>query len=120
MPKFMFILHHTPGSFERLPPEQQGHVFERYRNWVEQIRAGGRYVVSDKLREEGGKLVSLERGRVTVVDGPYAETKEVVGGYFTIRADSYEEAVAIARECPFLERGTIAVRQTDPGGCGDD
>ena len=77
-------------------------------------------MVSEKLQEEGGKMVTWKNGRVTVTDGPYSETKEVVGGYFTIRAASYEEAIEIARDCPFLDSGTISIRQADPMGCGDD
>ena len=76
--------------------------------------------MSDKLAEEGGKLVSRSGGQVSVTDGPYSEAKEVVGGYFTIRAADYDEALALVKECPFLETGTIALRQTDPMGCGGE
>jgi hypothetical protein len=57
---------------------------------------------------------------VSIVDGPYIETKEVVGGYFVLRAANYEEALEVVRDCPFLEDGRIEVRQTDPRGCGGE
>jgi hypothetical protein len=120
MPKFMVMLHHSPGAAEEVSPEATQAGVQRYRDWLENIRASGRYVVSDKLQEEGGKLVSLRQGRPIVLDGPYSEAKEVIGGYVTIRAADYEEALQIVRECPFLELGTIAVRQTDPMGCGGE
>jgi hypothetical protein len=92
----------------------------RYQEWVERIRASGRHVSSEKLAEEGGKLLSVKNGRLSVVDGPYAETKEVVGGYFVFRAADYDEAIKLARDCPFFEDGRIALRQTDPRGCGGE
>ena len=57
----------------------------------------------EKLAEEGGKVVSARRSRVTIVDGPYSETKEVVGGYFLVQAADYAEAVELARDCPHYD-----------------
>ncbi len=55
-----------------------------------------------------------KNGQVRVTDGPYSETKEVLGGYYTIEAASYEQALDRARDCPHLEYGgTIEVRQVD-------
>jgi len=65
-------------------------------------------------------MLTLRSGRVDVVDGPYAELKEVVGGYFSFRAADYAEALELVRACPFLEDGRIIVRQTDPRGCGGE
>ena len=120
MPKFMLILNHTPGTYKGMSPEEMQRTVESYVAWVEKIRLDGRYVVSDKLQEEGGKVVAQAQGKVSVIDGPYTESKEVIGGYFTIRAASYGEAVEIASGCPFLGAGSIVVRQTDPAGCGDE
>lgn len=120
MPKFMLLLHHTPGSFEKLSPAEIQQIVQSYGVWLEGMKSSERYVVSDKLMDEGGKVLTLKDGEVTVVDGPYSETKEVIGGYFTIRASNYEEAVGLVRDCPFLQGGTIIIRQTDPMGCGDE
>ena len=51
------------------------------------------------------------------MDGPYTESKEVVAGYFVFRAANYEEALELVRDCPFLQDGRVALRQTDPTGC---
>ena len=120
MPKFMLILHHTPGCWDGMPEEEIQQVVRKYQAWLEGLKASGIYVSSDKLMEEGGKIVSQRNGRVSIVDGPYSESKEVIGGYFTLRAADYEAAVALARDAPFLGIGTIIVRQTDPMGCGDE
>jgi hypothetical protein len=120
MAKFMLILHQTPANWRKWSPEEMQRKVEKYQRWIDGIRSSGRYVSSEKLGEEGGKQLALHNNRLTVVDGPYSETKEVVGGYFVYRAVNYEEALELARECPFLEDGRIELRQTDPRGCGGD
>jgi hypothetical protein len=120
MPKFMLLLHRSPEEPVDQTPDDMRATIEKLRRWLAEMHSTGRYVVSDKLMEEGGKVVTRRDGRVTVTDGPYSESKEVIGGYFTIRASDYDEAVAIVRDCPFLEHGTIVVRQTDPTGCGEE
>ena len=120
MAKFMLILHQTPGAWQELSPEAMQEKVKQYRSWADKIRASGRYVSSEKLGEEGGKYLGLQKGRLTIVDGPYSEAKEVVGGYFLFRAADYEEAIQLTRDCPFLEDGTIGLRQTDATGCGGE
>lgn len=118
MAKFMLILHHPPGVYNDRSPEEFQRIFQKYQNWADKIRQSGRYVSSDKLKEEGGKVVTAKDGRVSVVDGPFSEAKEVVGGYFTFRAESYDEALELIRDCPHLGFGRLELRQTDDRGCG--
>jgi hypothetical protein len=118
--KFMLILHNTPHVWRNLSPEEMQKKVEKYQVWLTKMHTSGRHVSSEKLGEEGGKLLSLEQGRPMVVDGPYSEAKEIVGGYFLFRAANYEEAIELTRDCPFLEDGQIEIRQTDPRGCGGE
>lgn len=120
MPKFMMILHHTPDAYQKLPPDELGQMFAANQVWKDNIISSGRFVSSEKLQEEGGKSVSLQKGRVSVTDGPYAEVKEVVGGYMVFRATDYAEALEVAQGCPLLKLGWIGLRQTDSLGCGGD
>ena len=120
MPKFMVILHQDPNGFRRLSPAEAQQIGAKFGSWFEKIHASGRYVVSDKLMEEGGKVMTAQSGRVAIMDGPYSEAKEVVGGYLNIRAGSYEEALELLGDCPHLAFGRLEVRQTDPTGCGDE
>jgi hypothetical protein len=120
MAKFMLILHNTPGVWRNISPEEMQRKVEKYQAWINKVHSSGRHVASEKLGEEGGKLLSLQKGRLNVVDGPYSEAKEVVGGFFVFRAANYEEAIEITRDCPFLEDGRIEIRQTDPMGCGGE
>jgi hypothetical protein len=120
MAKFMLILHNAPHIWQELSPEELERKFEKYRAWSDKLRASGRYVGGEKLGEEGGRLLSLQKGGLSVLDGPYSETKEVVGGYLVVRAADYDEAIELVRECPFLDDGRIELRQTDPTGCGGE
>ncbi|HEX6392391.1 MAG TPA: YciI family protein [Acidimicrobiales bacterium] len=64
--------------------------------------------------------VRKRRGKVSTVDGPYIETKEVIGGYFVVEAGSLEEAVEIAKDCPAAGYGAIEVREQMEMGSGMD
>ena len=62
-------------------------------------------------------FVTANGAGMSVTDGPFNETKEVIGGYFTIRADSWDEAVRIAESCPHLENnGMVEIRQIEDTG----
>jgi len=50
---------------------------------------------------------------VAITDGPFAEAKEIIGGYFIVQANSYDEAVGLAKDCPHLDFGTIEVREIE-------
>jgi hypothetical protein len=113
MAQFMLILHETPGSFAKLSPTEIQGILEKYGAWTGQLAASGKLVGGQKLKDEGGKLISKAGDRLTVVDGPYSETKEVIGGYFVVKAADYDEAVRIASESPHLPYGRVEVRQVD-------
>ena len=74
-----------------------------FRAWFERLTASGTLHGGHPLHREA-RLVSGKNGR-TVSDGPFAESKEAVGGYFLIEAADLEAAVEIARQCPALEHG---------------
>lgn len=73
--------------------------------WFDRLRQEGRCAGGHPLREEG-KIVSGKKGR-TIADGPFAESKEAVGGYFYLQVADEAEAVRIAQQCPGLDFGAI-------------
>ena len=82
--------------------------------WCDKLLAARLLHGADKLRDEPGKIVRRKRGELHVTDGPYSETKELLGGYFIIEADSYEQAIERSRDCPHLEYdGTIEIREVE-------
>ena len=110
MPKFMlFIRGGDPDS--NFSPEEMQAIIQKYVNWAGRLRESGKLVESEKLCDDG-RVLSVKSGKI--VDGPFTETKEAVGGYFTVEAADYAEACKIARECPVLERdGMVEVRKLD-------
>jgi hypothetical protein len=114
MPKYMLLLHDDPNAFTSLSPEQMQKVIEKYMAWGKKLREAGILSASHKLTDDPGKVMRANQGNVRVTDGPYSETKEVLGGYYIIDAASYDEALERSRTCPQLEYGgTIEIRQVD-------
>ena len=76
---------------------------------------GGKLLASESLRPDShGVRVQLHASKPQLVDGPFAEAKEIVGGYFLLDCDSLEQALAIARECPAARWATVEVRKLGP------
>jgi len=114
MPEFMLLLHDRPGIYRAASPRRMQEIIERYRAWSHDLSAKGRLVGGHKLTDDDGKVLGPGTNGVLVKDGPYSETKEVVGGYFLIEAADYADAVEISRGCPHLEfGGYIELRQID-------
>src|ERR1041385_2915163 len=88
-----------------LSPEEMQKVVSDWKNWFDRLTAGGKALAGQPLEREG-KVVSGKNGRV-VADGPFAESKEAIGGYFLLKVNSLDEAVAIAKECPGLPYGAV-------------
>jgi hypothetical protein len=90
---------------KELSPEQVQKVVADWAAWFERLMKEGKCKGGHPLQSEG-KLVSGKKGR-TIADGPFAESKEAIGGYFYLTVASEEEAVAIAQQCPGLEYGCV-------------
>jgi hypothetical protein len=94
---------------EGLPPEELQRLMDRVIAWVEGLKEQGKVKAGQPLAA-AGRMVSAKKG-TSVADGPFAESKEAVGGYLLLRVDDLDEAVAIAKSNPTLEYGvTIEVR----------
>ena len=92
-----------------LSSEEMQKISDQWMAWFKRLTDEGRAVAGNPL-EPRGKIVSGAHGRV-VADGPFAESKEAVGGYFLLQVSGLDEAVAIAQECPGLPYGAkIEVR----------
>jgi hypothetical protein len=88
-----------------LSPEQMQQVAGQWMAWFNRLTEQGKAIAGNPLEREG-KIVSGKNGRV-VADGPFAESKEAIGGYFLLQVKNLDEAVAIAKECPGLAYGAV-------------
>ena len=96
-----------------LSPEEMQQVASRWMEWFHGLTAQGKALAGNPL-EPTGSMVAGKQARV-VSDGPFAESKEAIAGYFLLKLDSFEEALAIAKQCPGLPYGvTVEVRPVAP------
>ena len=110
-PLFLFIFRYQQNTPDPTPEEMQ-QVFGAWMGWMKDMKAKGQYLAGDPLGDDGKVLRGPRGGKVT--DGPYAESKEIVGGYMVIAADNLAHATTIAKDCPGLNRGGIVeVRSID-------
>jgi|SRR5579884_562387 len=108
MPQYMLLLYDNPSGWENLSPEDMQKALEKYMAWTKKPYTTG----SQRLAPDPGRVIRSQGGKGRVTDGPYSETREILGGYYTIQAADYDEAVQRALEHPHLEYGgTIEVRQ---------
>jgi hypothetical protein len=100
----MILMTDGAGAWDRLGPTEQAEVFRKHEEFERALRREGKYVASGRLAN-GADARTVRRdgsGRTTVHDGPYAETKEVLGGFYLIEAKSLDEALVWAERGRFI------------------
>ena len=108
MPQYMLVLYDDPATWRNVSPEEMQKAIEKYRAWTMKPFT----VDSKRLADDPGRVIRSQGGKPRATDGPYSETKEVMGGFYAIQAANYDEAVRLAMDHPHLEYGgTIEVRQ---------
>jgi len=108
MPQFLLLLYDDPTGWQKLSPEEMQKAIEKYMAWSKKPFT----VASQRLGQDVGRVMRSQNGRPRATDGPYSETKEVLGGYYLIEAADYDEAVARTNDHPHLQYGgTIEVRK---------
>jgi hypothetical protein len=111
-PEYLLLFRGTDWQ-KGLSPQQLENTLGRFMAWFEGLQLKGKIKAASPLQHEG-KIVSGVNGEV-VLDGPFAESKEAVGGYFLLNVTSEAEAVAIARQAPQLAHGAaVEVRPVAP------
>ncbi len=106
MPQYMLLLHQDPSGWSDLSPEAQQQAMEKYMAWTKKS------TLSKRLAPGPGRVIRPHNGHPRATDGPYAETKEHLGGFYMIEAPNYDEAVRVAMDHPHVEYGgTIEIRE---------
>ncbi len=101
MKEFMMLFRHVPDSNYQPSQEDMEASIKQWQDWIGNIAAQGKFNSTNQLDYEG-KVVFAD-GLIT--DGPYAEVKEIIGGYIIVKAVSLDEAVVMAKTCPILSIG---------------
>jgi len=105
-----------PAGERRTRTEAEGRaLYGSMVNFSESLKARGLLTLSQSLKEESsGARVKVRGGTTSVIDGPFAEAKEMIGGIFMLTCETREQAIAIAAECPVASLATIEVRELGP------
>jgi hypothetical protein len=116
---YMLLIVEDPGQ-RRTRSEAEGQaVYARMQRFGEELQAQGMLIAVESLSSHAtATRVAVRDGRRQVLDGPFAEAKEMIGGFFLIDCKTHDEAVAIAARCPAAEWATVEVRAVGP--CYDD
>ena len=112
---YALLIVETPGD-RQLRSETQGRErYERMVRFSEDLKDRGLLTLSQSLiSERSGARVRVQGGETSVVDGPFSEAKEMIGGFFLLTCGSREQAIEIARECPAVGWATVEVREVGP------
>jgi hypothetical protein len=110
MPKYMLLLGGADLDKRSGNPEYGPIMLDRYMAWVRKLSDAGAFVQTYKLFDQTGVRLAIRGGQV--IDGPFVETKESIGGIFVLEAPSLEEATQLARDCPVLDlqNGYVEIR----------
>jgi hypothetical protein len=109
--QYMLLIYGAEGGWDDMPPEAQEAEMAKWRDYSDEMRAAGVMVAGDALQPTAAATsVRQAEGQVLVTDGPFAETKEALGGYYLLNVDSLDDAIGWAKKCPGVAYGTIELR----------
>ena len=114
MTKFLLVLRaDVTADYSKFTPQDFEQILGEYAAWGERMTKEGRLHSGHKLKDEGGKVMIPNGDSMSFKDGPYVETKEVVGGYYIIDADDYDHAAKLCEGHPNFRFGSIEIRELD-------
>lgn len=116
---YMLLILEPTGQRQERTEAQGRDAYDQMLKFGDSLKARGLLQGTQSLASHRkAARVSHAGGKAQVLDGPFAEAKEMIGGYFILTCDTFEQAVAIARECPAAQWATVEVRAFAP--CYDD
>jgi hypothetical protein len=109
--QYMCLIYDAENTWDTMPEDERNAVFNEYGAFTESIKESGNYVAGDALQPTStATTVRIRGGETLVTDGPFAETKEQLGGYYLVEAKDVDEALKIAGRIPSARYGSIEVR----------
>ena len=120
--RYMLLVHHDEKSFAQRSEAERTAMIEESVRLANELYAKGQYVGAAPLHPtKETKCVQVREGRTAVTDGPFAETREQIGGYFLVDVENVEQAIAIATQIPGAQIGTVEIRPvTDVAGLPEE
>jgi hypothetical protein len=107
----MLLIYHDEQQWHSHTEAERQKIYLEYRQLIDDLKSNGTYLFGDQLQPTTtAQSVRVRDGQTVVTDGPFAETREQVGGFFMIEAPSFDAARTIAARIPSARTGTIEVR----------
>ena len=116
--RYMLLIYSDPTAWATLDPSQSDQMMAEYFAFTQRIVESGEMVAGDPLQGlDTATTVRVRDGRIGSTDGPFAETKEVLGGYYIVDVADLDRAIALAGQIPDAKYGSVEVRpiQEMPG-----
>lgn len=110
---WMLLIVEPVGQRQQRTEAEGRALYDRMLGYADSLKQRGLLLAAQSLKSEAARL-QVRDGRRALVDGPFAEAKEMVGGYFLLDCATRDEAVAIAAECPAAQWATVEVREFGP------
>ena len=115
--RYMLLIYSPESFWQSISEQERGKIYQEYLDFTDSIRKSGHYVAGDPLeRTATATTVRVRDGKPMATDGPFAETREQLGGYYMVEAKDLNEAIAIAAKVPGAKNGSIEVRPVWPYG----
>jgi hypothetical protein len=109
--KYLCLIYHDENKTEALPPAELETVVGDCAPVLEELTSNGQLLAAERLRPtSAATTLRIDAGKVSITDGPFAETKEQLGGFFLVRAKNLDEAIDIASRLPPARLGSVEVR----------
>lgn len=109
--KYTLLLYNDESTFGSLTEDDWAQINAGYQGYIQALNEAGAFVAADYLKPSStATTVTLRTGKLEVQDGPYADTKEQLGGYFVLELPDLDAALAWAEKCPVARFGIIEVR----------
>ena len=109
--QYLLLIYDTEKTFETMPQDQLGAFMGAYNAFSAEVAASGHLVNANRLHDvDRATTVRIREGKQQITDGPFAETREQLGGYYLINAKNLDEATAIAARIPSAKTGSIEIR----------
>ena len=113
--QYLLLIYGEEARWNEIEQKERDAVLEEYMSFTKSIAQSGNYRGGNELhRTARAKTVRLRNGKKVVTDGPFAETKEALGGYYLIEAGDIDEAVEIAARIPSVRWGSVEIRPIIP------
>lgn len=112
MTRFLILIHGDDEAFAQLPPEEVRSALEALRPFEQRVAREGTLVDTQRLQPASqAALIRIKNGKSSVTDGPFAETKEQLGGYYLVEAQDLEQVICWTELIPPLMDSTLEIRE---------